>query len=64
MWPSRIDGYWERGLSPWDLAAGIVLVREAGGVVTAYDQSPLDLSSGRLLATNGSSPVCPKRSPR
>lgn len=49
----RIDGYWERGLSIWDLAAGIVLVREAGGVVTAYDQSLLDLPSGRLLATNG-----------
>lgn len=49
----RLDGYWERGLSPWDLAAGIVLVREAGGRVTAYDQRPLDLGSGRILATNG-----------
>ncbi|MBF2098502.1 MAG: inositol monophosphatase [Gloeomargaritaceae cyanobacterium C42_A2020_066] len=49
----RLDGYWERGLSPWDIAAGIVLVREAGGQVTAYDQQPLDLGSGRLLATNG-----------
>jgi len=49
----RLDGYWERGLSPWDLAAGIVLVREAGGQVTAYDRSPLDLQSGRILATNG-----------
>ncbi|MBP0000041.1 MAG: inositol monophosphatase [Cyanobacteria bacterium SID2] len=49
----RIDGYWERGLSPWDIAAGIVLVEEAGGLVTAYNRSPLDLDSGRLLATNG-----------
>ncbi|MGF1535710.1 MAG: inositol monophosphatase family protein [Elainellaceae cyanobacterium] len=49
----RLDGYWERGLSPWDIAAGVVLVREAGGRVTAYDQGPLDLDSGRLLATNG-----------
>ncbi|WP_353258328.1 inositol monophosphatase family protein [Prochlorothrix hollandica] len=49
----RLDGYWERGLSPWDLAAGVVLVREAGGQVTAYDQSPFDLASGRILATNG-----------
>lgn len=49
----RLDGYWERGLSPWDIAAGIVLVQEAGGTVTAYDQSPQQLSSGRLLATNG-----------
>ncbi|MFZ4638988.1 MAG: inositol monophosphatase family protein [Nodosilinea sp.] len=50
----RLDGYWERGLSPWDITAGIVLVREAGGLVTAYDgSSPLIVSSGRLLATNG-----------
>jgi myo-inositol-1(or 4)-monophosphatase len=48
----RLDGYWERGLSPWDIAAGIVLVREAGGQVSAYDQSPIDLSTGRILATN------------
>ncbi|WP_299406569.1 inositol monophosphatase family protein [Acaryochloris sp. IP29b_bin.148] len=49
----RLDGYWERGLSTWDIAAGIVLVKEAGGRVTAYDQSPQQLASGRLLATNG-----------
>lgn len=49
----RLDGYWERGLSPWDIAAGILLVTEAGGQVTAYDQSDLDITSGRLLATNG-----------
>jgi myo-inositol-1(or 4)-monophosphatase len=49
----RVDGYWERGLSPWDMAAGVVLVEEAGGSVTAYDGSPLVLRSGRILATNG-----------
>ncbi|NEQ48592.1 MAG: inositol monophosphatase [Leptolyngbya sp. SIO3F4] len=49
-----LDGYWERGLSPWDLAAGVVLVEEAGGVVSAYDGSPFDIHSGRLVATNGS----------
>lgn len=49
----RLDGYWERGLSLWDIAAGIVLVEEAGGRVTAYDQSVLQPNSGRLLATNG-----------
>jgi myo-inositol-1(or 4)-monophosphatase len=49
----RLDGYWERGLSPWDLAAGVVLVQEAGGKVTAYDGSQFDLKSGRILATNG-----------
>jgi len=49
----RLDGYWERGWSPWDLAAGVVLVEEAGGRVTAYDQSPFAIESGRILASNG-----------
>ncbi|NJK62006.1 MAG: inositol monophosphatase [Synechococcaceae cyanobacterium SM2_3_1] len=49
----QLDGYWERGLSPWDIAAGIVLVQEAGGQVSAYDGSPVDIFSGRVLATNG-----------
>jgi myo-inositol-1(or 4)-monophosphatase len=49
----RLDGYWERGLSPWDLAAGVILVEEAGGQVSAYDQSPFAIESGRILATNG-----------
>ncbi|MDB9527215.1 inositol monophosphatase family protein [Oscillatoria sp. CS-180] len=49
----RLDGYWERGLSPWDLAAGVVLVEEAGGQVTAYDETSFDIQSGRILATNG-----------
>lgn len=49
----RLDGYWERGLSPWDITAGVVLVEEAGGKVTAYDQRPFDLYTGRILATNG-----------
>ena len=46
----KLDGLWERGLSPWDLAAGVVLVEEAGGVVSAYDGSPLAMESGRILA--------------
>ncbi|MBD2446480.1 inositol monophosphatase [Nostoc sp. FACHB-152] len=49
----RVDGYWERGLSPWDMAAGIILLQEAGGKVTAYDGSKLQIDSGRILATNG-----------
>jgi myo-inositol-1(or 4)-monophosphatase len=49
----RVDGYWERGLSPWDITAGIVLVEEARGCVTAYDQTPIEIASGRILATNG-----------
>jgi myo-inositol-1(or 4)-monophosphatase len=49
----RLDGYWERGLSPWDLAAGVAIVEAAGGTVTAYDRTPFDIRSGRILATNG-----------
>lgn len=46
----RLDGYWERGLSPWDLAAGVALVEQAGGVVCAYDGGPATLGAGRLIA--------------
>ena len=49
----RLDGYWERGLSPWDVAAGVILVEEAGGQVSAYDQGAFDIETGRILATNG-----------
>lgn len=49
----RLDGYWERGLQAWDIAAGALIVAEAGGKVTAYDGSPLDLYGGKILATNG-----------
>lgn len=49
----RLDGYWERGLSPWDLAAGVAIVEAAGGRVTAYDRGDFDIRSGRILATNG-----------
>jgi myo-inositol-1(or 4)-monophosphatase len=49
----RLDGYWERGIESWDMAAGIVIVSEAGGKITAYDGSPHDVESGRILATNG-----------
>jgi myo-inositol-1(or 4)-monophosphatase len=46
----RLDIFWEEGLRPWDIAAGVVLVREAGGVVTRFDGSPLDVSGGEILA--------------
>jgi myo-inositol-1(or 4)-monophosphatase len=46
----RLDAFWEEGLRPWDIAAGIVLVREAGGVVTRFDGSALDLADGEILA--------------
>jgi myo-inositol-1(or 4)-monophosphatase len=49
----RLDGYWERGIAPWDVSAGVILLQEAGGKVTAYNESPLNIESGRILATNG-----------
>lgn len=48
----RYDGFWERGLSPWDLAAGIVLVREAGGFVQDLDGGEAMLLNGTILAGN------------
>lgn len=48
----RFDGFWEHGLGPWDMAAGIVLVREAGGFVTETDGGPNMLKTGSILAAN------------
>jgi myo-inositol-1(or 4)-monophosphatase len=50
----RLDGYWEHAVKPWDVAAGALIVREAGGTVTATDGSTFDVESGQILATNGS----------
>ncbi len=49
----RFDGFWEGHLSPWDMAAGSLVVREAGGLVTAYDGGPFRLEGREILATNG-----------
>ena len=49
----QVDGYWEFGLNPWDMAAGVLLVEEAGGRVTDMDLAPFDLERPRMLATNG-----------
>jgi len=48
----RLDGYWERNLKPWDMAAGIVLVREAGGFVSDGGGHDTMLSSGDVVAGN------------
>jgi len=48
----RVDGFWERGLRPWDLAAGCLLVREAGGLVSEVGGRSLKLDSPSLLAAN------------
>ena len=49
----RLDGFWEDGLHPWDMAAGALLVEEASGRVSGYDDVPLDLFGRRLIASNG-----------
>lgn len=49
----RLDAFWEMGLSPWDMAAGALLVREAGGLVTDLQGEDKFLESGRILAANG-----------
>jgi myo-inositol-1(or 4)-monophosphatase len=49
----RIDAFWEIGLSPWDMAAGALLVREAGGLVGDLDGEDKYMESGRILASNG-----------
>lgn len=48
-----LDGYWEDRLKPWDLAAGALLVSEAGGRASDFDLGPLSLQSGRCVASNG-----------
>jgi len=48
----RLDAYWERDLSPWDLAAGMLLVREAGGFVTDLDGGDAVLAKGQVAAGN------------
>jgi myo-inositol-1(or 4)-monophosphatase len=48
----RYDGYWEFNLNPWDTAAGVLLVQEAGGQVTRFDGSPFRLKSDEVVASN------------
>jgi myo-inositol-1(or 4)-monophosphatase len=49
----RLDGYWEASINPWDVAAGAILVREAGGIVRDYLDDSLDpVFSGNMMATN------------
>ncbi len=49
----RLDGFWEFGLNPWDVAAGALLVQEAGGRVTNMDGSAFDMNAGQIVAANG-----------
>jgi myo-inositol-1(or 4)-monophosphatase len=49
----RFDGFWELKLSPWDTAAGILLVTEAGGKVTDFSDGPFNICMKKILASNG-----------
>ena len=49
----RSDGFWERGLQPWDMAAGVIIVEEGGGKTTDYDGRRPALDQRKLVATNG-----------
>lgn len=47
-----VDGFWEENLKPWDVAAGSLMVREAGGTITLFDGSPFNINSREILASN------------
>ncbi len=49
----RFDGFWEDGLNPWDVAAGVLLIEEAGGRVSDYSNGPLDIYTPKVIASNG-----------
>lgn len=49
----RFDGFWEQHLKPWDVAAGALIVQEAGGRITGMDGSPFDPAVAHLVASNG-----------
>ena len=48
----RVDGFWERNLKPWDYAAGLILVREAGGIVTDIQRRTIKVEAASILAAN------------
>ena len=49
----RFDGFWEEGLNPWDVAAGVLLIEEAGGQVSYYDGSNFSIYKAPICASNG-----------
>jgi myo-inositol-1(or 4)-monophosphatase len=49
----RFDGFWEFNLNPWDTAAGVLIIEEAGGKVTRFDGSPFQIDSSETLGSNG-----------
>ncbi|MEP6708422.1 MAG: inositol monophosphatase family protein, partial [Pyrinomonadaceae bacterium] len=49
----RFDGFWENGLNPWDVAAGVLLIEEAGGRVTDFRGGSLNIYTPKVLTSNG-----------
>ena len=49
----RFDGFWEDGLNAWDVAAGVLLIEEAGGRVSDFNGGPLDIFTPKVLTSNG-----------
>lgn len=49
----RFDGFWEDGLNPWDTAAGVLLIHEAGGRVTDFQDRPLNIYTAKVVTSNG-----------
>lgn len=48
----RLDGFWEQGLSPWDIAAGTIILREAGGLISDFENRNLMMENGCVCAAN------------
>ena len=53
----RFDGFWEQNLSPWDMAAGIILVKEAGGILESIETNHNPLETGNIICSNNQETV-------
>jgi myo-inositol-1(or 4)-monophosphatase len=49
----RLEGFWEKPINPWDIAAGVLILQEAGGQVSGVSGQELDLFAGEVVGTNG-----------
>ena len=49
----KLDGFWEVNLNPWDMAAGVLMVKEAGGTLSDFEGSPLSIYDKKVVASNG-----------
>ena len=56
----RFDGFWEQNLSPWDIAAGIILVKEAGGILESIESNHPPLETGNIICSNNQETVFKK----